>query len=528
MNIAPFRKKSNAPIVLIIRDGWGYRKNTIKNAVEIGKTPFTNKLMTTYPHTLLDPVGHSVGLPKGYQGNSEVGHITIGAGRIVLQPLEQINSDIKSGKFFKNKVLNESITHCKKHKASLHIIGLIQKEGVHAHIDHCFAILDLCKKRNFKDVLIHVISDGRDAPTTNSVKNVRLLQKKLNKLKFGKIVTISGRYYAMDRDKRWNRTKKAYDCIIKGIAEEFDNPFTLFKECYSKGETDEFIIPRKVKGYSGIKKKDSIIFFNYRTDRTRQLTKAIIEPDFKGWKRNPLDVFFIAMTQYYSPLNERGKVAFQRKEIVNNLGQVLSKNNLRQLRVSETEKYAHVTFFFNSEVESPNKGEDRILIPSPKVATYDLKPEMSSKLITDVLLKKLKMKKYDVIIINFPNGDMVGHTGNWQATLKAVSAVDTCVKKITKAVLDVNGTLLITADHGNCEDMTKKWQTSHTLNKVPFILVSENSKLKKVKLKKNMGLQDISPTILKLLNVKKPNEMTGKTIFEVKDESSKKKKAKRK
>lgn len=506
-------QKPLKPIVLIIRDGWGYRKNENLNAPKKGKIPFTDNLMKKYPHVLIDPAGEAVGLPKGYQGNSEVGHLTMGAGRIVLQPFEQINMDIQTKKFFKNKILLEAINNCKKHKSYLHIMGLLQKEGVHAHINHCLAILDLCKMQKFKEVYIHVFSDGRDAPVNNTIKNVRILERKIKSIGIGKIVSISGRYYAMDRDKRWNRTKKAYDCIVNGKADEFTNPVKQFVSCYNKGETDEFIVPRKLKGYSGINKNDSVIFYNYRTDRPRQLTQAMIEPDFKGWKTKPLDIFYVAMTKYYEHMNKRSKIAFEREPIKNNLAHILESNKIKQLRISETEKYAHVTFFFNSEIEVPYKGEDRILIPSPKVATYDLKPEMSAFKITSSLLKELSKNKYDVIIMNFPNGDMVGHTGSWKAVLKAVNAVDECVEKITKKVLEMNGVLLITADHGNCEDMTEKWRTSHTLNKVPFILVSNDEKLRKIKLKKNKGLQDISPTILKLLGIKKPKEMTGGSII---------------
>jgi len=505
--------KQTKPIVLIIRDGWGYRKSHILNGPFTGDTRFTDQLMKTYPTTLISAAGKAAGLPEGYQGNSEVGHITIGSGRIVFQPFERINFAIKDKSFFSNKAFLGAINNCKKHNSTLHIIGLLQKEGVHAHINHCLALLDLCKIEKFKNVFIHVISDGRDAPVNNTIKNLKLLKKKIKETGSGTIVTISGRYYTMDRDKRWDRTKKAYDCIVKGDAFEFKEPESQFRLCYKKGETDEFIIPRKLSGYSGIHPHDSVIFYNFRSDRPRQLTRAMIEDKFEGWRRKPLNIFFVAMTQYYEPMNKIAHIAFKRIAVKNNLADVLEKNKLKQLRISETEKYAHVTFFFNSEVEKPKKGEDRILIPSPKVSTYDKKPEMSAPKITETVLKEIEKNKYDVIIMNFANGDMVGHTGEWKAVLKAVKTVDESIKKITQKVLSINGTLLITADHGNCEDMTERWRTSHTLNKIPFILVSNNSKLISTKLKENRGLRDIAPTILKLLKIKKPKEMTGVPLF---------------
>lgn len=505
--------KQTKPVVLIIRDGWGYRKNHRLNGPYIGDTPFTDQLMKTYPTTLISAAGKAAGIPEGYQGNSEVGHITMGSGRIVFQPFERINLAINDKSFFSNKAFLGAINNCKKNNSALHIIGLLQKEGVHAHINHCLALLDLCKKEKFKKVFIHVISDGRDAPVNNTIKNLKLLKKKIKETGIGTIATISGRYYAMDRDKRWDRTKKAYDCIINANAEEFKDAETQFKYCYKNGETDEFIVPRKSSEYTGIKSHDSVIFYNFRTDRPRQLTKAMIENKFEGWRRKPLNIFFVAMTQYYKPINKRAHIAFKNIDVKNKLADVLEKNKLKQLRISETEKYAHVTFFFNSEVEKPKKGEDRILIPSPKVSTYDKKPEMSAPKITKTVIKEIEKNKYDVIIMNFPNGDMVGHTGEWKAVLKAVKTVDESIKKITQKVLSMNGTLLITADHGNCEDMTEKWRTSHTLNKVPFILVSNDTKLKKAKLKENRGLRDIAPTILKILKIKKPKEMTGVPLF---------------
>jgi len=497
------------PIILIIRDGWGYRASKKQNAVAQGKTPNTDRLMKQYPNILIEASGKAVGLPKGYEGNSEVGHLTIGSGRIILESIERINKSIRDKSFFKKKAFLGAINNSKKNKSKLHIIGLLQVEGVHAHMDHLFALLDLCKKEKFKDVYIHVITDGRDAPITASIPKIKRLENKLKKIGFGKIVTLSGRYYAMDRDKRWKRTKKAYDCIVKGKAAEFDDCIKQAKECHKQNETDEFIIPRKLKGYEGVKKKDSIIFYNFRTDRPRQLTQAIVEKKFIGWKRKPLDVYFAAMTEYYKPMNAHA--AFKDIFLKNILGKIISEKGLKQLRISETEKYAHVTFFFNGQIEKPYKNEDRILIPSPKVATYDLKPDMSAYKILRILLKAIDKNRYDFIVVNIVNGDMVGHTAVIKACLKAVNVVDDCVGKITKKILEKDGIALVFADHGNIEDQTPKWRTSHTTNKVPFIFVSNQGK--KIKLRNNGGLSDVAPTVLDLLGIKKPKEMTGKSLI---------------
>ncbi len=493
------------PLILIIRDGWGYRKSCKDNVLCNANIPNTKRLMKEYPNTLLDASGEAVGLPKGYQGNSEVGHMTIGSGRIIFQSLERINYSINTQEFFKNKAFLGAISNCKKNNSTLHIIGLLQTEGVHSHINHLFALLDLCKKQNFKNVKIHVITDGRDSPVTSSLDKLKKLNSKIKKLGFGEIATVSGRFYAMDRDNRWERTKQAYDCIVKGESPEFKDVIIQVKLNHKNKETDEFIIPRKLKGYDGIHSKDSIIFYNFRTDRTRQLTKSIVEDKFEGWQRKPLDVYYAAMTQYYIPMNAH--VAFEDLKLNNLLGDVLAKNNKKQLRISETEKYAHVTFFFNGQIEKPNKGEDRILIYSPKVKTYDLKPEMSVYEITEKLLKEIDKNKYDVIVVNLVNGDMVGHTGIVPACKKAAESVDKCLGKITDKILEKEGTALIFADHGNIEDQTPRWRTSHTINKVPLIVVSNS----KMKVKKG-GLKDIAPTALKILGIKKPKEMTGVSL----------------
>jgi 2,3-bisphosphoglycerate-independent phosphoglycerate mutase len=499
-------------VILVIRDGWGYRKEKKSNALYEVPTPNTDWLMKEYPNVLVKASGEAVGLPKGYQGNSEVGHMTIGSGRIIFQSLAKINKSIKEGKFFKIPEFLKAVSNCKKYKTHLHLIGLLQVEGVHAHIDHLFALLDLCKKQKFMDVYIHVITDGRDAPVTDSLKHVKALNAKLKKLSFGKIATVSGRYYTMDRDKRWERTKQAYECIVDGQCKEsFKDAMRQIKMCHAAKETDEFIIPRKAEWYNGMDEHDSMIFYNFRTDRPRQFTQALMEEKFDGWERKRKDVVYVGMTQYYIPMN--ALVAFKDEKLDNLLGNVISKAGLKQLRISETEKYAHVTFFFNGQIEEPNPNEERVMIPSPKVATYDLKPEMSVYEVADRLIQEINSEKYDFIVTNLVNGDMVGHTGIIDAIHKAVVAVDDCVGKIAKAGLEHNYTLLVFADHGNVEDQTPKWLTSHTINPVPCILVSNSAQLKKCKLKSGKGLRDIAPTVLELMDVKKPKEMTGESLI---------------
>jgi 2,3-bisphosphoglycerate-independent phosphoglycerate mutase len=502
------------PIVLLIRDGWGYRKEKELNATEFGENPYTKELMEKYPTTLLKAAGESVGLPDGYQGNSEVGHMTMGAGRIFFQSLPRINKDIANGGFFRNPALLGAIENCRKNNSTLHILGLLQVEGVHAHMDHCIALLQMCKRENFTNAVVHVISDGRDALPTGTINNVKTLEEKMKSIEIGRIATIGGRYYAMDRDKRWERTKKEYDCIVDGISDfTFEDPVKCFEECYSKNETDEFIVPRKAKWYDGMGKNDSLIFFNFRTDRTRQLTMAMIEERFEGWDRKPLDIYFAAMTEFYAPMDRRARIAYPNEPAVNLLGQVLAANGKRQLRISETEKYAHVTFFFNGQVEEPNFGEDRILIPSPKVASYDLKPEMSVYEVGDRIVKEIDRNIYDVIVVNYVNADMVGHTGVWESILKAIKAVDDNTKKVVDKTLEKDGVVMIYADHGCCEDKTEEFKTSHTTNLIPFILVSNDPKLSSAKLKPGKGLEDVAPTVLKLLDIPKPKEMTGESLI---------------
>ncbi|MCB9359338.1 2,3-bisphosphoglycerate-independent phosphoglycerate mutase [Candidatus Woesearchaeota archaeon] len=507
---------AHKPIVVMIRDGWGFREQAEANGPVKANTPFTDEMMEKYPKVLIDASGEAVGLPDGYMGNSEVGHMTIGSGRIIYQAMVRINKEIESGSFFENKAFLDVISHCKAKNMPLHLIGLVQIAGVHAHLNHLLALLDLCKKQDFSNVLVHVISDGRDSQVQDTVKHTETLISKMNELGVGKIATISGRYYAMDRDKRWDRTKKAYDAIVKAESEAtFGDPIKAFNDSYSKDVTDEFIIPMHADWYKGIEADHGVIFFNFRTDRTRQLTKALIEDEFEGWERSPIDVKFVAMTDFYNPMSSRAVVAYTPQSLKNLLGDAVADAGLRQLRISETEKYAHVTFFFNGQVEEPKKNEDRVLINSPKVATYDLKPEMSVYELCDRLCEEIDKDIYDMIVVNFVNGDMVGHTGVWEAVVKACEAVDACVEKACKKILEKDGVALVFADHGNCEEMEGMYKTSHTINPVHLLVVSNDPALQKgtLELPTGKGLKDIAPTALKLLGVEKPDEMSGESMI---------------
>ncbi|MBT3303809.1 2,3-bisphosphoglycerate-independent phosphoglycerate mutase [Candidatus Woesearchaeota archaeon] len=497
------------PVVLVILDGWGISKYKKGNALKAGKTPFITKLRKTDPTSKLKCFGQYVGLPKGFQGNSEVGHINIGAGRIVSQMLEIINKKIKDKSFFHDKQILQAIKNCKKYNSTLHLMGMLSDKGVHSHQAHLFALLKLAKQHNLTDVKIHVFTDGRDCLPKSALTYISQLNNQLKSFP-GEIATISGRYYAMDRDKRWNRTEKAYNAIINARGKHDSTPKKAVQSSYKKGITDEFILPTVLNGYNGVNKKDSLIFFNYRLDRARQLTHAITDTFFKHFKRRKVKLFFTAFTPYYKGI--LGKIAFREPKIPNNLGAVLAKHRLKQFRIAETEKYAHVTFFFNSEKEKPFKRETRYIIPSPKVATYDLKPEMSANKITKKLVSVINNDFYDVIIVNYANADMVGHTGKLNAALKAVNTVDSCVKQVVEAVKKQNGTTIIAADHGNCEEMiepkTNKVCTSHSLNPVYCTIVSQN-----VKRLRDGVLADIAPTLLEILKIKKPKQMTGKSLI---------------
>lgn len=504
-------------VILIIRDGWGYRKETEHNAIAEAQTPVDDLLMKTYPHCYLEASGEAVGLPEGYQGNSEVGHMTIGSGRVIYQSLVRIKKAIEDGSFFRKEAFLGAIKNAKQNNTRLHLIGLLQAEGVHAHIEHLFALLDLCNRENFHNVAIHIITDGRDAPPTKSLDYLQKLQEKIAELGFGEIVTISGRYYAMDRNKVWKRTRQAYECIINGISETkaFDDPTTAIKNSHQNGITDEFIVPQCKNGYSGVEDKDSIIFYNFRTDRPRQFTQAVVEEKFVGWERKPLDVYFSTMTQFYQPMNAH--VAFEELKPTHLLGKVMSEHKKRQLRISETEKYAHVTFFFNGQNEEPYEGEERILIQSPDVATYDRSPDMSAPAITERLSSEIKNEKYDLIIVNLVNGDMVGHTGNVPSIIRGVEAVDTALGDIVETGQEHGYTMLVCADHGNAEDQRPKHKTSHTTNIVPCLLIPPQAiDPHTIELRETGTLADLAPTILDLMDIPVPDEMGGTTLRKTK------------
>ncbi len=507
------------PICLIILDGWGLSEQIEGNAIKLAKTPHMDNYYKTYPNTRLNASGEAVGLPEGQMGNSEVGHLNIGAGRVVCQEFTRINKEIKNGGFFKNKVLIKTIENVKKNNSCLHLIGLVSDGGVHSHIKHLKALIDLASDYKIKDLFIHAFLDGRDVPPRSAVPFLNEVDDYLKKKGIGRIATVSGRYYGMDRDNRWDRVKKSYDALVYRKGKEFKTAAEVVKTSYSNNIDDEFVIPSIVESKDNekakIKSGDSVIFFNFRPDRARQLTRAFISDSFKGFDRGqkPPKVHFVCMTQYDKTFN--ALVAFPPQEIKNTLGEVISNNNLKQLRIAETEKYAHVTFFFNGGLEKPFRGEDRILIPSPEVATYDLKPEMSAFEVTDAVVSKIKLKKYDVIILNFANPDMVGHTGHIDAAIKAIEAVDKCVGRVVEELITSGGLALITADHGNAEEMInhvdKRVITAHSISSVPFLIC--NSKIKLKDKNNNFKLSDIAPTILDLLKIEKPEEMTGKSLL---------------
>jgi len=497
------------PLCLIIRDGWGKGEENDANAIFMANTPYTDAYERSFPTTLINASGESVGLPAGYQGNSEVGHLNIGAGRVIYQSLSRIDKAIRDGDFFTNPVFLSAIDLAKKRSASLHLIGLIQEEGVHAVTRHCAALLQLCKKQGFDNVLIHALTDGRDTPPKSANEHLAFLQKNIDREGVGRIVSVIGRYYAMDRDTRWDRTELAYRAIMEGKGKAVTGWKAAIDDAYACGETDEFIKPRLIN-YAGMGKEDVVIFFNFRFDRTRQLTRAIVEPGFSEFATIAHSVHLVAMTHYYD--NGHFEEAFPEIENKKIFGEILSQNGLKQLRCAETEKYAHVTFFFNSLNNDPFKNEDRILVNSPRVATYDLKPEMSAFEVRDRLLEAIRGNAYDVIIANFANGDMVGHTGVYEAILKAVETVDTCVHDVVEAVREKGGVCCIFADHGNAEQ-TKladgSPMTAHTTNPVPLTLINAGA----LTLRGGGCLSDIAPTALELLGIPQPADMTGRSLL---------------
>lgn len=501
------------PLALIILDGFGHNSSDYGNAVVAAKTPNIDKLLASCPHTLIGASGMDVGLPDGQMGNSEVGHTNIGAGRIVYQELTRITKAIKDGDFFDNAAFNAAVENCKKNGSALHLMGLMSDGGVHSHNGHLFALVELAKKAGLEKVFIHCFMDGRDVPPTSGKDFIAELQQKLDEIGVGKIATISGRYYAMDRDNRWERVEKAYAAMVYGEGNRNSCPVDTMEKSYAADITDEFVVPTVCTEGAAIQPNDSVIFFNFRPDRAREITRTFVDQSFNGFERKKgfFPLYFVCMTQYDATM-PNVDVAFKPQSLTNTFGEYISEKGLTQLRIAETEKYAHVTFFFNGGVETSFKGEDRALIPSPKVATYDLKPEMSAYEVCDEVVSRINSGKYDVIILNYANCDMVGHTGVFDAAVAAVEAVDTCVGKTVDAILAQGGAALITADHGNADQMYEPDGspfTAHTTNPVPLIGVGLDGK----SLKEGGKLADLAPTMLELLGLAKPDEMDGQSLL---------------
>ena len=502
--------------MLMILDGFGDNPNKDGNAIKLAKTPNIDKLMKKYSNVDINTSGLAVGLPEGQMGNSEVGHTNIGAGRIVYQELTRITKSIEEGDFFSNPEFIAAIENCKKNNSKLHILGLVSDGGVHSHIRHLYGLLEMAKRRDFEDVYVHCFLDGRDTPPASAEGYIMQLEEKMKEKEVGKIASISGRFYAMDRDKRWQRIKKTYDALVNGIGENKASAVTAIESSYQKEIFDEFVEPTVIVNgetpIATIEKNDSVIFFNFRPDRAREISRTLVDPKFNDFEtRKDLDLCFVCMTPYDETL-PNVDVAFKKEHLKNTFGEYISNLGYTQLRIAETEKYAHVTFFFNGGQEKQYPGEDRILVPSPKVETYDMQPEMSAPEVTEKVVDAINSKKYDVIILNFANPDMVGHTGNLEAAIKAVETIDASVGKVVEAVNAQNGVLMITADHGNCEQMidykTGEPHTAHTTNPVPLILVGmDNAKLREGK------LADLTPTMLDIMGLKKPEEMTGESII---------------
>ncbi|GAA0756659.1 MULTISPECIES: 2,3-bisphosphoglycerate-independent phosphoglycerate mutase [Clostridium] len=501
------------PVMLMILDGFGIAPKSDGNAVEAAKKPNFDRLIGKYPHTQLQASGLYVGLPDGQMGNSEVGHLNIGAGRIIYQELTRITKEISEGGFFKNDALTLAVNNAKEKNSALHLMGLLSDGGVHSHIDHVKGLLRLAKDAGLEKVYVHCFMDGRDVPPSSGKDFVVELENYMNEIGVGKIATVSGRYYAMDRDNRWERVELAYNAMVLGRGEIATSAVEAMEKSYHDNKTDEFVLPAVVDSNGMIKNGDSVIFFNFRPDRAREITRAINDKEFAGFKRETLNLTFVTMTQYDKTL-EGVNVAYRPESINNTLGEYVSSKGLNQLRIAETEKYAHVTFFFNGGVEKENPGEDRALIASPKVATYDLKPEMSAYEVTEELINRINEDKYDMIILNFANPDMVGHTGVMEAAVKAIEVVDECLGKISDKILEKEGTLFITADHGNAETMidfsTGNPFTAHTTDPVPFIWVANNTEGRTLQEGK---LADIAPTMLTVMGLDIPEEMSGKTLI---------------
>ncbi len=499
------------PIAIIIMDGFGISPIEKGNAVARARKPNLERFWKNYPTTTLGASGLAVGLPKGQMGNSEVGHLNLGGGRIVYQDYTRICLAVENGTFGRNPVLLEAMAKAKDGK--LHLIGLLSDGGVHSHITHLYALLEMAKKQDLKKVYVHAILDGRDVPPQSALTYFRELEKKFGQIGTGKVATVSGRYYTMDRDKRWDRVEKAYRCLTDGLGYKAETAKIAVENGYERGENDEFLQPTVVDESGLVQDGDSIIFFNFRPDRAREITRAFVDKGFTDFPTKPIRVYYTCMTQYDASLDV--PIAFPTQNLSDTLGQVISRAGLRQLRIAETEKYAHVTYFFNGGKELPNPGEDRDLIPSPKVATYDLQPEMSAYRVLDELIARIDSGKYDFIVLNFANPDMVGHTGIFDAAVKAVEVVDECVGKIADEILKKGGAVLLTADHGNAEKMidltTGQPHTAHTTNPVPFTLIIEDGT--NYRLREDGILADVAPTVLQLMHIPQPEAMTGKSLI---------------
>mgnify|MGYP002674258636 FL=1 len=492
-------------------DGFGKNESTYGNAIAAAKKPNLDKIVSENPMTFIGASGLDVGLPDGQMGNSEVGHTNIGAGRVVYQELTRITKSIQDGDFFTNEALVGAMENCKKNSSALHLMGLMSDGGVHSHNTHLYGIMELAKRSGVDKVYIHCFMDGRDVPPTSGKDYLAELYEKCDEIGVGEIATVMGRYYAMDRDNRWERVVKAYKAMTEGEGVKFDCACKMMEESYANDVTDEFIVPAVSEKAVPVKDNDSIVFFNFRPDRAREITRAFVDPAFSGFEREQLKgLYYVCMTQYDATM-PNVHVAFKPETLENTFGEYISDKGLKQLRIAETEKYAHVTFFFNGGVEKQYPGEDRILVKSPAVATYDLQPEMSAYEVTDKLLAAIESDKYDAIILNYANCDMVGHTGVFDAAVKAVEAVDTCVGKIVDAVAAKGGVTLITADHGNADKMYEADGspfTAHTTNPVPFIVVGYPCELRE-----GGRLCDIAPTMLKIMGLEQPKEMTGVSII---------------
>ena len=506
------------PTVLLILDGYGERKEKEGNAIALAKTPVMDRLKKEFPYVEGQASGLFVGLPDGQMGNSEVGHMNMGAGRIVYQELTRITKSIQDGDFFENKALKAAVEHCKKEDSALHFMGLVSSGGVHSHIEHIYGLLELAKRAGLKKVYLHAFLDGRDTPPDSGKSFLLAVEKKMQELGVGEIATISGRYYAMDRDKNYDRVEKAYRAMVDGTGEKASSVEAAIDASYAKKVYDEFVLPTVIEkdgAVHTVSDGDAMIFFNFRPDRAREICHAFCDDDFSFFERGARkNIFFVCFTDY-DPTIPNKHVAFEKEEIHNTLGEVVSNLGKNQLRIAETEKYAHVTFFFNGGKEEPYENEDRILVPSPKeVPTYDLKPEMSCYTVTEKLTEAIRSGKYDLVVANFANPDMVGHTGVLPAAIKAIEVVDECMGKVVDAVESMHGNLFILADHGNADIMidekTGEPYTAHTTNPVPFILVSEE----KHKLREGGCLADVAPTLLELMGIPQPKEMTGKSLLE--------------